>query len=71
MDPGNYLRMQEAVLSVLAGDIYGRRPMWLSLACFKVLHALLNLKHLPRTLAGWRRRKVNIAYVPDGGATSG
>jgi flavin-dependent dehydrogenase len=71
MDPRNYLRMQEAVLSVLAGDIYGRRPMWLSLACFKILHALVNLKHLPRTMAGWRRRKVNIAYVPEGGAPTG
>jgi flavin-dependent dehydrogenase len=61
MEPANHLRMKEAVLSVLAGDIYGRTPMWLSLRCFKALYYLILLAHPLRALEIFRRRQVNIA----------
>jgi flavin-dependent dehydrogenase len=68
MHPGNPLRMQEAVLSLLAGDIFGKTPIWLSLGLFKGLYYLRSLVSLPRTLKAWRARRRNIRDV---GATKG
>jgi flavin-dependent dehydrogenase len=72
MAPRNFLRMKEAVLSVLAGDIYGKRPNWMALLAFKTLYYLVCLTHPMRTLASMRRRRINIsAVVPGGGVTAG
>lgn len=60
MGPRNVLRMKEALLSLLAGDIYGRTPIWHSLRAFKTLYYLSSLRHLPRSVRAWRRRKYNI-----------
>ncbi len=38
MHPRNLLRMKEAVLGMLAGDIFGRTPLWTSLALFKAAY---------------------------------
>jgi len=60
MGPRNVLRMQEALLSLLAGDIFGKTPIWPSLYAFKALYYTLGLFRLPRTIAAWRRRRRNI-----------
>ncbi|HMD73616.1 MAG TPA: NAD(P)/FAD-dependent oxidoreductase [Steroidobacteraceae bacterium] len=60
LDPKNFLRMQEALLSVLAGDIFGRTPIWTSLRLFKLLYYLLSLAHWQRTLQASRRRRSDI-----------
>lgn len=60
MDPHNPLRMREALLSLLAGDIYGRTPIWNSLRAFKMLYYLVSLLSPRRSLAAMRRRAVNI-----------
>jgi flavin-dependent dehydrogenase len=60
MDPRNPLRAKEALLSLLAGDIYGKTPIWASLAFMKALYYVFSLAHLPRTVAAWRRRRGNI-----------
>jgi flavin-dependent dehydrogenase len=57
MHPGNRLRMQEAVLSLLAGDLIRRAPIGWSLRAFKSLYYLLNLVHPRRSLAAWRHRR--------------
>ena len=56
LGPRNVLRMREALLSVLAGDIYGRTPIWSSLRAFKGLYYLLSLAHLRRSWRAARRR---------------
>jgi flavin-dependent dehydrogenase len=63
MNPANPLRMQEAVLSLLAGDIFGKTPIWLSLTLFKGVYYLTSLARLPRTLRAWRARRGNIREV--------
>jgi flavin-dependent dehydrogenase len=63
MKPGNPLRVKEAVLSLLAGDIFGRTPIWLSLLTFKTIYYLGSLRRLPRTLRAWRARRRNIREV--------
>ena len=49
----------------LAGDIWGKTPIWHSLRAFKVLYYLSSLRHLPRSLRAWRRRQFNIRAVDD------
>ena len=61
--PRNLLRMKEALLSVLAGDIYGRTPIWNSLRAFKITYRLLALLHPLRSLTALRRRSFNIRPV--------
>ena len=63
MHPQNPLRMQEAVLSVLAGDIYGKSPIGVSLALFKAVYYLGALAALPGSWAAWRARRRNIRDV--------
>ena len=61
MQPRNPLRMKEALISVLAGDIFGSTPIWPSLAAFKGVYFLSSLFHPRRSLAAVRGRRRNIA----------
>ena len=60
LDPRNLLRMEEALLSLLAGDIYGRTPIWTSLRLLKMTYRLVSLANLGRTLRAVRSRAANI-----------
>jgi flavin-dependent dehydrogenase len=60
MSPSNVFRVQEALLSMLAGDIFGKTPIWRSLWAFKAIYYLASLKKLKRTIMAWKRRRVNI-----------
>ncbi len=63
MQPRNPMRVKEALLSLLAGDIFGRTPIWASLLAFKAIYYLGSLRQLPRTVAAWRARRFNIRDV--------
>jgi flavin-dependent dehydrogenase len=63
MHPQNPLRVKEALLSLLAGDIYGKTPIWGSLRIMKTLYYLISIGHLGRTVRAWRRRRENIRDV--------
>ena len=63
MDPRNPMRMKEAVLTVLAGDIHGRTPFRLPLTLFKGLYYLVSLANPVRTWSAWRARRHNIRTV--------
>lgn len=56
MDPRNPLRMREALLSLLAGDIYGPTPIWNSLRAFKMIYYFVSILTPRRSLAAVRRR---------------
>ena len=58
--PRNLLRMKEALMSVLAGDIFGRTPIWKSVRAFKLTYGMFALLHPLRTLVAARRRSLNI-----------
>jgi len=60
LGPRNILRMEEALLSLLAGDIYGRTPIWHSLRLLKGVYFLASLLNIGRTIRAARRRAVNI-----------
>jgi 2-polyprenyl-6-methoxyphenol hydroxylase-like FAD-dependent oxidoreductase len=70
MQPANPFRVKEALLSLLAGDIYARTPIWPSIFALKALYYLVSFGNLRRTWAAWRRRRANIRPddLPDAGA---
>ncbi|VWX63157.1 Dehydrogenase (Flavoprotein) [Burkholderiales bacterium 8X] len=60
MYPENPFRVKEALLSLLAGDIYGKTPIWKSLRVLKGLYYLVSAGHPRRTWTAWARRRSNV-----------
>lgn len=60
MYPNNPWRVKEALLSLLAGDIFGSTPIWPSLRMFRAIYYAVSLRHPVRTLAAMWRRRGNI-----------
>lgn len=65
MGPKNVFRVKEALLSMLAGDIFGATPIWRSLAIFKALYYIANLCQPRRAYLAWKRRRFNIRKVDE------
>ena len=67
MSPSNVFRVQEALLSVLAGDIYGKTPIWRSLRILKTIYYIASVINMKRTFRAWKQRKINVRYAeaPD------
>jgi flavin-dependent dehydrogenase len=63
MSPQNPMRVKEALLSLLAGDIYGSTPIWGSIRIMKALYYLVSIGNLGRTVRAWKRRRTNIRDV--------
>jgi hypothetical protein len=57
MGARNLLRMEEALLSLLAGDLFRSTPIQWSLGVFKCVYYLNNLAHPWRTFNAWRGRR--------------
>ena len=57
MRPANPLRMQEAVLSLLTGDLFRGTPIYWSLRSFKAFHYAASLLYLRCSVAAWLRRR--------------
>jgi len=62
--------VKEALLSVLAGDIFGKTPIWRSIWMFKLLYYIANIIQPKRAFMGWKRRRFNIRRVDDPAMTS-
>ena len=60
MSPRNYFRMEEAVLSLLAGDIFGRSPIRSRLMIFKALYYVWSLCRLKASVRVWRARRQDV-----------
>jgi flavin-dependent dehydrogenase len=71
LGPRNVLRMEEALLSLLAGDIFGRTPIWTSLRLLKGLYYLVSCGHLGRSLRAARQRAGNVAPLDSDGLRGG
>ncbi|MFA5682425.1 MAG: NAD(P)/FAD-dependent oxidoreductase [Hydrogenophaga sp.] len=67
MYPKNVFRVKEALLSVLAGDVFGQTPIWRSLFIFKCLYYLANITQPRRAYMAWRKRRFNIRKVDNPG----
>jgi flavin-dependent dehydrogenase len=60
MDPKNVLGVEEAVLSLLAGDIFRDTPIFWRLKVFKGLYYSFNFFNPKRTWEAWKRRRFII-----------
>ncbi|AKJ30483.1 NAD(P)/FAD-dependent oxidoreductase [Caldimonas brevitalea] len=63
MYPANPWRVKEALLSLLAGDIYGKTPIWGALRVLKGLYYMESLRNFGRTFRAWKQRRMNIRDV--------
>jgi len=57
MHPSNKFRMEEAVISMLSGDVFAKSPVRYSLAMFKVFYYLFVLTEWRHVLSAWRFRR--------------
>ncbi|MBS0419092.1 MAG: tryptophan 7-halogenase [Proteobacteria bacterium] len=71
MAPRNDFRMKEAMLGLLAGDIYGDTPIWKSLRAFKGIYYVFSTLSLKRSLLAMRRRAANIRPTEPERAAAG
>jgi len=60
MSPRNPIGIKSAVVSMLAGDVYRRGPIWWRLMCFRAIYYGNLLRLGRRSLAAWRRRRLAI-----------
>jgi hypothetical protein len=63
--PRNVFRVKEALLSVLAGGIFGKTPVWRWLQVFKTIYHASPLANLKRAIHAWKRRRSNIRHLED------
>jgi 2-polyprenyl-6-methoxyphenol hydroxylase-like FAD-dependent oxidoreductase len=61
MGPKNPLRMKEALLSLLAGDIFGTTPIWHSLRAFKSVYYIAAALDWRNSLRAYRQRRRNLS----------
>ena len=68
MGPRNIFRVKEALLSVLAGDIFGKTPIWMSVRILKGIFYISSLRHLGRTLRAraLRKKQIHPETLPEG-----
>lgn len=57
MAPRNIFRVEEAVLSLLAGDVFGRSPIRSRLLLFKAFYYIASLFYLRDSMTAWRARR--------------
>jgi len=69
MEPRNYFRVKEALLSVLAGDLFGKTRIGGPLLAFKGFYYATSLFNFSRTLLAWRTRRHNIRLTDETGST--
>lgn len=60
MNPANRFRLQEALLSLLAGDIFRDTPVRSRLLAFKALYYFNSALNLKSSLMAWKKRKQSI-----------
>ncbi len=69
MNPGNPLRIEEAVTSVLAGDVYGNPRVDWRLQAFKLLYYFISAANWRETMQDVRRRSKRARSAFTGGTT--
>ena len=54
-----------ALMAALAGDIFGKTPIWRSIWIFKALYYFANVFQPQRAFMAWKQRRFNIRKVDD------
>ena len=64
--PRNTFQVEQAVISMLAGDVFDNKPVLRRLRLFRLIYALNALQLAPRALRGWLRRKRQVGEAFGG-----
>lgn len=70
MAPRNVFRVKEALLSMLAGDVFGNTPIRGRLLVFKALYYVASVLNLRRALKSWHKRRYNIREMDESGVVT-
>ena len=71
MAPRNFFHMEQALISILSGDLSGRLPVALPATLFKAIYYLGNLLNWSRSWTSYRRRQRNADLAFAEGAPPG
>jgi flavin-dependent dehydrogenase len=65
--PSNRWKLESAVISMLAGDVFDNREVLQRLRLFRLVYALTAVRLAPHALAGWwkRRRQARAGFAGD------
>lgn len=63
MAPRNHFRIKEALLSLLAGDLYGKTPIYRSLFAFKVVYYVSSALQPRASIRAWRARRQTLQPI--------
>jgi flavin-dependent dehydrogenase len=66
-NPKNYMQIEEAVVAMLAGDVFDSPAVRRRLRMFRVIYAITAIGMAPRALRGWwqRRRQPRVGFEGD------
>ena len=70
MSPRNVFRIEEAVVTMLAGDVFRKTPMRLPVLAFRAVYYITALINLPTEFRAWLKRRRNNAMTFTGGTLS-
>jgi flavin-dependent dehydrogenase len=60
----NPFRLQEALMSLLAGDVFRRSPIHARLLLFKIIYFLTGLRTFKASFQAWRKRRLAARAAP-------
>lgn len=63
MSTGSMFKMEEAVLSILAGDAFGKSPTRIPILLFKIAYYLVYLLNFRENWAAYRRRVTGVTHT--------
>jgi flavin-dependent dehydrogenase len=69
MSPRDTFRIKQAIISMLAGDVFRATPIALPLALFKAVYYMTSTAIFSRAWAAYQRRKYNVKLLFTGGTT--
>lgn len=64
--PRNHFQVEQAVISMLAGDVFDNRAVLHRLRLFRLIYAVNALQLAPQALRGWLRRRRQVTEKFDG-----
>ena len=66
-NPRNIWQIEQAVISMLAGDVFDSPAVLKRLRLFRMIYGITSIRMFPQALKGWlwRRRQVGVALAAD------
>jgi flavin-dependent dehydrogenase len=66
LHPRDFMGVERAVISMLAGDVFDARMVLRRLRLFRLIYAITALRMAPQAWRAWRRRRRQVAFEVAG-----